>query len=85
MGPGAVLPAGFDLLPVTQAQVTFIRFFDQVLGASRLSFAAEIGANWVGDLPEQSVQRYGRSPTYGHGLLRADPAAVSAPSPGSSS
>ena len=75
-GPGA--PAsGYDLLPVTQAQVTFIRFFDQVLGASRLSFAAEIGANWVGDLPEQSVQRYGRSPTYGMGYF--DP--IPLPSP----
>jgi hypothetical protein len=61
--------SGFDLLPVTQAQVTFIRFFDQVLGASRLSFAAEIGANWVGDLPEQSVQRYGRSPIFGMGYF----------------
>ena len=66
VGPGGSA-SGYDLLPVTQAQVTFIRFFDQVLGASRLSFAAEIGANWVGDLPEQSVQRYGRSPTYGMG------------------
>ena len=71
-GPGA--PAsGYDLLPVTQAQVTFIRFFDQVLGASRLSFAAEIGANWVGDLPEQSVQRYGRSPIYGMGYFEPIP------------
>ena len=71
-GPGA--PAsGFDRLPVTQAQVTFIRFFDQVLGASRLSFAAEIGANWVGDLPEQSEQRYGRSPTYGMGYFNPIP------------
>jgi hypothetical protein len=75
-GPGA--PAsGYDLLPVTQAQVTFIRFFDQVLGASRLSFAAEIGANWVGDLPEQSVQRYGRSPIFGMGYF--DP--IPLPSP----
>ena len=69
--------SGFDLLPVTQAQVTFIRFFDQVLGASRLSFAAEVGANWVDDLPEQSVQRYGRSPTFGMGYF--DP--IPLPSP----
>jgi hypothetical protein len=67
--------AGYDRLPVTQAQVTFIRFFDQVLGASRLSFAAEIGGNWVGDLPQpvvllngqEVVQRYGRSPIFGVG------------------
>jgi hypothetical protein len=72
VGPGAAA-SGYDVLPVTQAQVTFIRFFDQVLGASRLSFAAEIGANWVGDLPAQSVQRYGRNPTYGMGYFRPIP------------
>ncbi len=65
--------SGYDELPVTQAQVTFIRFFDQVLGASRLSFAAEIGANWVGDLPDQSVQRYGRSPIFGMGYFNPIP------------
>lgn len=71
-GPGAAA-SGYDLLPVTQAQVTFIRFFDQVLGASRLTFAAEFGGNWVGDLPEQSVQRYGRSPTFGMGYFEPLP------------
>ena len=71
-GPGVGV-SGYDELPVTQAQVTFIRFIDQVLGASRLSFAAEIGANWVGDLPDQSVQRYGRSPTYGMGYFNPIP------------
>jgi hypothetical protein len=71
-GPGGSA-SGYDLLPVTQAQVTFIRFFDQVLGASRLSIAAEIGGNWVGDLPEQSEQRYGRSPTYGMGYFEPIP------------
>ena len=73
-GPGGSA-SGYDLLPVTQAQVTLIRFFDQVLGASRLSFAAEIGANWVGDLPEQSVQRYGRNPIYGMGYFKPIPLA----------
>jgi len=72
VGPGESA-SGFDLLPVTQAQVTFIRFFDQVLGASRLSFAAEIGGNWVGDLPDQSVQRYGRSSTFGMGYFNPIP------------
>ncbi len=72
VGPGGSA-SGFDLLPVTQAQVTFIRFVDQVLGADRLSFAAEFGANWVGSLPEQSEQRYGRSPTYGMGFFEPIP------------
>jgi len=80
-GPGESA-SGYDLMPVTQAQVTFIRFFDQVLGASRLSFAAEIGANWVGDLPDQSVQRYGRSPTFGMGYFNPIPlAALGVPIP----
>ena len=81
VGPGNGA-SGFDVLPVTQAQVTFIRFFDQVMGADRLSLAAEIGANWVGDLPEQSVQRYGRSPTYGMGYFEPIPlAALGVPIP----
>ena len=71
-GPGVGV-SGYDELPVTQAQVTFIRFFDQVLGASRFSFAAEIGANWVDDLPEQSEQRYGRSPIFGMGFFEPIP------------
>ncbi len=45
------------------------------MGASRLTIAAEIGANWVGDLPEQSVQRYGRNPTYGMGYFNPIPLA----------
>lgn len=82
VGPGGSA-SGYDLLEVTQAQVTFIRFFDQVLGADRLSFAAEVGANWVGSLPPQSVQRYGRSPTYGMGNFTPIPlAALGIPLPG---
>jgi hypothetical protein len=72
VGPGGSA-SGYDLLPVTQAQVTFVRFFDQVMGASRLSLVAEIGANWVGSLAEQTVQRYGRSPTYGMGTFTPIP------------
>jgi len=78
-GRWGVSASGYDRMPVTQAQVTFIRFFDQVLGASRLSVAAEFGANWVGDLPEQSVQRYGRSPTYGQGWFEPIPLSALGP------
>ena len=75
--------SGFDTLPVTQAQVTIIKFFEQVLGADRLSIAAEIGANWVGSLPDQSVQRYGRSPTFGMGAFTPVPlSAYGIPIPG---
>ncbi len=75
--------SGYDELPFTQAQVTFIRFFDQVLGASRLSFAAEIGGNWVGSLPQQSTQRYGRNTIYGMGSFTPIPlASLGIPLPG---
>ena len=81
-GPGAPV-SGYDELPFTQAQVTFIRFFDQVLGASRLSFAAEIGGNWVGSLADQSTQRYGRNTIYGMGAFTPIPlAALGIPLPG---
>ena len=75
--------SGYDELAVTQAQVTFIKFFDQVLGASRLSVAAEIGGNWVGSLPDQSVQRYGRNTIYGMGYFDPIPlSALGIPLPG---
>jgi hypothetical protein len=71
-GPGTAA-AGYDRLPLTQVQVTLVRFFDQVLGASRLSLVGEVGADFVGDLPEQSVQRYGRSPNFGMGYFEPIP------------
>ena len=78
LGAGFGQPvSGYDELSVTQAQITFIKFFDQVLGASRLSVAAEFGGNWVGSLPDQSVQRYGRNTIYGMGYF--DP--IPLPSP----
>ncbi len=75
--------SGYDELPFTQAQVTFIRFIDQVMGASRLSIAAEFGGNWVGSLPDQSVQRYGRNTIYGMGSFTPIPlSALGIPLPG---
>ena len=63
-GPGGYV-AGYDNVSYTQAQMTFIKFFEQVLGASRLSLAAEVGGTWVGDM--DSAQNYGRSSAYGVG------------------
>jgi hypothetical protein len=71
-GPGTSA-SGFDRLPLTQVQVTLLRFFDQVLGADRLTVIGEVGADFVGDLPEQSVQRYGRSPTFCMGYFEPIP------------
>jgi hypothetical protein len=65
-GDGGIVH-GYDDVEFTQAQVTFIRFFEQVLGASRLSFAAEVGLDWLGGMDES--QRYGRSATFGIGYF----------------
>ncbi|WP_295717341.1 DUF1302 domain-containing protein [uncultured Halovibrio sp.] len=56
---------GHDRHKVSQAQATFIKFFDRVLGASRLSFVGEVGMTYVHDLPSKSEARYGRSGIYG--------------------
>ncbi|MEM7612460.1 MAG: DUF1302 domain-containing protein [Pseudomonadota bacterium] len=79
--PGSLV-AGFDELSVTQAQVTAIKFFEQVLGADRLSLAAEVGANFVGSLADQSQLRYGRSSTFGVAFDPIPVTALGLPIPG---
>jgi hypothetical protein len=63
-GPGGYF-SGYDEVEYTQFQVTVIKFFEQVLGASRLSFAAEAGATWLDGM--DSSLNYGRSAAYGIG------------------
>lgn len=58
---------GFDKFDVWQFQTTYIQFFDRVLGGDQLALAAEIGANFIPDLPNTSKARYGRSGAYGIG------------------
>jgi len=70
--PGEVVN-GWDPYDVTQAQVTLVRFFERVMGASRLTLAGEIGGTYVHDLPPLSVQRYGRSAVFGRGTDGVDP------------
>src|SRR5690554_1215022 len=60
---------GYDRFNVSQAQMTLIKFFDQVMGASRMSFISEIGATYIHDLPGLDEARYGRSGTFGIGTL----------------
>ncbi len=64
---------GFDLLDVWQAQMVFIKFFDQVAGASRLSFVTEIGATYIADIGNA---QYGRSSAFGLGSDNPDCVAV---------
>ena len=63
-GPGGYV-AGYDNVSYTQAQMTFIKFFEQMFGAQRLSLAAEVGAVFLGGM-EDNIN-YGRSPNYGVG------------------
>jgi len=58
---------GFDRFDVLQAQVTFIQFIDQTMGASRLTLAAEVGVTHIPDLPSKDEARYGRSGAFGIG------------------
>lgn len=58
---------GYDRYDVSQAQFTLIKFFDQVMGASRLSLINEVGASWVHGLPGYDEARYGRSGAFGIG------------------
>jgi hypothetical protein len=58
---------GYDTMDIWQAQMTYIKVFDQVLGGDRLAIAAEIGATYVPDLPDLDDARYGRSGAYGIG------------------
>ncbi|MCR4508783.1 DUF1302 domain-containing protein [Pseudomonas sp. 32.2.56] len=62
---------GYRRKEVTQFQTTFTHFFDQVMGASRLTLVGEIGVVHVGGLESSNNTRYGRDPIYGPGPLTA--------------
>ncbi len=62
--PGEII-RGYDEFPMTQVQMTFIKFFDQILGASRLTFVTEIGGVYLDGIKDNS--RYGRDSTFGIG------------------
>jgi hypothetical protein len=61
------LAKGYDEFDMWQAQMTFIQFYDRVLGGDRFIVAAEIGATFIPDLPNLDDARYGRSGVYGVG------------------
>lgn len=63
-GPGGRV-RGYDNVEYTQFQMTFIKFFEQVLGADRLSFGAEAAMVLLDG--REDGQIYGRSSSYGVG------------------
>lgn len=60
---------GYNRKEITQFQTTFTHFFDQVMGASRLTLVGEIGVVHVGALESTDEVRYGRDPVFGPGPL----------------
>ncbi len=62
---------GWEELDVTQVQMTAIQFFDQVLGASRVTIIAEAGMVLTKDA-EASPIALGRHPVFGLGDQYAD-------------
>lgn len=58
---------GYSLFDVTQLQNTFIKFYDQVLGASRLALIGEVAWTHVHSLDEgANALKYGRPGAFGY-------------------
>lgn len=64
--PGSAVK-GYDKYDVVQLQSTGVKFFDQVLGASRLSLVSEVGFIFINDFDnaEKGGHRYGRNSVFG--------------------
>lgn len=60
---------GYNRKEITQFQTTFTHFFDQVMGASRLTLVGEVGISHIGGLESSDEVRYGRDPVFGPGPL----------------
>jgi hypothetical protein len=56
---------GYNRKEITQVQATFTHFFDQILGAGRVTVVGELGYTHVGGLESKSSLRYGRDAIYG--------------------
>ncbi|MBR9884419.1 MAG: DUF1302 domain-containing protein [Oceanospirillales bacterium] len=65
-GPGGTV-SGYDRFDVTQVQTSFVKFYDRVLGASRLALIGELGWTHVHGLDEgKNALKYGRPGAYGY-------------------
>lgn len=60
---------GYNRKEITQFQTTLTHFFDQVMGASRLTLVGEVAIAHVGGLESSDKVRYGRDSIYGPGPL----------------
>ncbi|AYG43511.1 DUF1302 domain-containing protein [Pseudomonas sp. Leaf58] len=60
---------GYRRKEITQFQTTLTHFFDQVMGASRMTVVGELGVTHIGGLENAHDTRYGRDPVFGPGPL----------------
>ncbi|WP_043312048.1 DUF1302 domain-containing protein [Pseudomonas sp. ML96] len=69
---------GYNRKEVTQLQTTLTHFFDQVLGAERLTLVGEVAYTRIGGLESTSEVAYGRDSIYGspHGTAASNIAAA---------
>ncbi|MCJ1885679.1 DUF1302 domain-containing protein [Pseudomonas sp. LA21] len=56
---------GYIRKDVSQAQTTFTHFFDQAMGADRVTLVGEIGVTYVGGMTDKVGERYGRDSVFG--------------------
>ena len=77
LGSAGLVSKGYNRKEVTQVQSTFTHFFDQVLGASRLTLVGEVGLTGIGGLESRDEVAYGRDSIYGspHGTIASNIAA----------
>lgn len=77
LGSAGLVSKGYNRKEVTQVQSTFTHFFDQVLGASRLTLVGEVGLTSIGGLESRNDVAYGRDSIYGspHGTQASNIAA----------
>jgi hypothetical protein len=67
--PGGYIK-GYERKPFTQGQISAVKFFDRVLGASRLTLVGEVGYNHISGISNDlGALRFGRDAVYGMGEL----------------
>ncbi len=65
IGPGEI-NIGFRTFDITQVQMTAIKFFDQVAGASRIALIGEAGYTYIDNFKEGANElKFGRSDIFG--------------------
>ena len=65
---GGEYVAAWDAFDITQLQITAIQFFDQVLGASKITFIGEVALTLTDGIEDMGKQgfHYGRDDIYSH-------------------